>query len=77
VSFRANSPDLSTLTALPGAVAYRRDGERHVLQAADADQLVRQLVVSGIEFHDLEVRAASLEEAFLALTTTEKTGALR
>ncbi|MCW2631880.1 MAG: transporter ATP-binding protein [Pseudonocardia sp.] len=77
VSFRANSPDLSTLTALPGAVAYRRDGERHVLQAADADQLVRQLVVSGIEFHDLEVRAASLEEAFLALTTIEKTGALR
>jgi len=48
-----------------------------VLQAADADELVRQLVISGMEFHDLEVRAASLEEAFLALTTTEKTGATR
>jgi len=77
VSFRADSPDISKLNALPGAVAYRRDGERHVLQAADADELVRQLVISGMEFHDLEVRAASLEEAFLALTTTEKTGATR
>jgi len=77
VSFRADAPDVSKLNALPGAVAYRRDGERHVLQAADADELVRQLVISGMELHDLEVRAASLEEAFLALTTTEKTGATR
>ena len=34
----------------------------------DADQLVRDLVHSGVNFSDLEIRPTSLEEAFLSLT---------
>ena len=73
--------------ALPGvaAVAERTagggGGERWTVLAADADQAVRALVGSGLAFRDLEVRGASLEEAFLALTgdgaasTTTQAGA--
>lgn len=35
---------------------------------ADSDALVRDLVRAGVEFHDLQVRGATLEEAFLAMT---------
>jgi ABC-2 type transport system ATP-binding protein len=35
---------------------------------ADSDALVRALVASGIAFHDLSVRGATLEEAFLTIT---------
>lgn len=34
----------------------------------DADETVRMLVGRGVDFHGLEVHAASLEEAFVALT---------
>ena len=38
------------------------------LTVADSDAVVRALVHSGIEFVNLQVRGANLEEAFLALT---------
>ncbi|GAY09181.1 ABC transporter ATP-binding protein [Pseudonocardia sp. N23] len=57
-----------TLPALPGVVRTETEGERHRLHTPDADQLVRDLVRSGAAFHDLQVRTASLEEAFLTLT---------
>jgi ABC-2 type transport system ATP-binding protein len=60
VSFTADAvPDL------PGLV---RDGDRFVLHSSDADRLVRDLVTTGVGFRDLQVRPASLEEAFLVLT---------
>ena len=40
------------------------DGWRYELYTADADELVRTLVTSGLPFHGLEIRGASLEEAF-------------
>jgi ABC-2 type transport system ATP-binding protein len=39
-----------------------------VVHAADADALVRELVLSGAEFADLCVTAPTLEEAFVAMT---------
>lgn len=61
------------LDALAGVV--RRDTDpatgRHVLLTPDADALVRELVTAAVPFHDLEVRSASLEEAFLSLTREE------
>jgi len=45
-----------------------REGDRFAFLAADADALVRELVSSGVQFSDLEVRGASLEEAFITLT---------
>ncbi|GAA2720921.1 ABC transporter ATP-binding protein [Cellulomonas aerilata] len=53
---------------LPGVVGSRRDGDRVEVLASDADALVRALVADGVAFTGLEVRGASLEEAFLALT---------
>lgn len=57
------------LRALPGVVEHEADAGRHQLLTPDADALVRELVGSGIDFSRLEVRSATLEEAFLALTT--------
>jgi len=53
------------LAGRPGVVRAERlaDGEQE-LYTPDADALVRELVTSGADFHDLEIRGASLEEAF-------------
>ena len=69
----APSSGSARLDGLTGVV--RRDTDpatgRHVLLTPDADGLVRELVTAGVLFHDLEVRSASLEEAFLSLTREE------
>jgi ABC-2 type transport system ATP-binding protein len=63
---RLRAPNLPDLT---GVDRSSRDGDRYELWTADSDTLVRQLVTAGIPFRDLEVATASLEEAFLALTS--------
>ncbi|QCB94933.1 ABC transporter ATP-binding protein [Cellulomonas shaoxiangyii] len=70
----------AALAALPGVhdvvdAVPASGGTRLTLLAADADAAVRALVASGLAFHALEVRGASLEEAFLALTARGATGA--
>jgi ABC-2 type transport system ATP-binding protein len=56
------------LPTLAGLVRVERaDGRTHLL-TTDPDQLVRDLVGSGIPFTGLEVRPTSLEEAFLTIT---------
>ncbi|WNB85678.1 ABC transporter ATP-binding protein [Cellulomonas sp. ATA003] len=77
VAFTLDGPDAAgadVLDRLPGVVDVSRDGDRLHVLAADADALVRALVGSGIGFRGLEIRGASLEEAFLALTA-ESSGA--
>ena len=64
------------LAALPGVQEVTGTGEvpgglRVTLVASDADAAVRALVTTGVPFTDLEVRGASLEEAFLSLTTRD------
>lgn len=56
---------------LPGAVRVERRDGRVLVMTTDADGLVRRLVTSGQQFADLEVRSASLEDAFLTLTGAE------
>jgi ABC-2 type transport system ATP-binding protein len=63
VSYRGPDPD-----GLPGAVRAERNGEHVVVLASNADVFVRALVERGIPFVDLEVRPASLEEAFVEIT---------
>ena len=58
----AQLPELPHLTR-----AVEADGV-HTLYTNDADSVVRALVTSGVQFSDLEVLPASLEEAFVALT---------
>ena len=64
----AHVPDLG---GLAGVVQHDVDAAtgRHLLLTADADALVRELVAARVPFRGLEVRSASLEEAFLSLTT--------
>ncbi len=57
------------LPELAGVERRSRNGDRHELWTADSDALVRELVAARVPFRDLEVAAASLEEAFLALTS--------
>ena len=61
-------PGAGSLDGLPGVVGVEREGDRHQLLVTDADAVVRALVRADVPFTGLEVRGASLEEAFLALT---------
>jgi ABC-2 type transport system ATP-binding protein len=71
VAFTLDAPDAAAgLDRLPGVVGLERDGMRVQVLAADADALVRALVAERVAFRGLEIRGASLEEAFLALTGT-------
>ncbi|GIF19911.1 ABC-2 type transport system ATP-binding protein [Actinoplanes tereljensis] len=55
------------LPDLDGVTATDREGDRWHLLSPDADRLVRDLVAAEVHFTDLEIRRASLEEAFLRL----------
>ncbi|GAA1687495.1 ABC transporter ATP-binding protein [Nonomuraea maheshkhaliensis] len=57
------------LPELPGVLAAERSGDRFELVVNDPDRLVVELVRSGTPFSGLEIRPATLEEAFLALTS--------
>ncbi|GAB3095023.1 ABC transporter ATP-binding protein [Isoptericola nanjingensis] len=58
------------LAAWPGVVrAERLDDGTQELYTADADELVRSLVRGEVDFHDLRIRGASLEEAFEEMVT--------
>ncbi|MET7420982.1 ABC transporter ATP-binding protein [Dactylosporangium sp. NPDC005555] len=61
------------LPDLPGVVGVEQADGRTSLLTPDPDQLVRDLVRSGVAFHGLQVQPTTLEEAFLTLTTA-KTG---
>jgi ABC-2 type transport system ATP-binding protein len=65
---RFRAPDLPDLA---GVERSSRDGDRFELWTADSDALVRGLVTTGVAFRDLEVSTASLEDAFLALTSPD------
>jgi ABC-2 type transport system ATP-binding protein len=63
VTFRA-----CELPALAGVSTVRSVHDRHVVYVGDADRFVLDLVGSGVEFKDLEVAPASLEDALVSLT---------
>ncbi|MGI5181559.1 ATP-binding cassette domain-containing protein [Dactylosporangium sp. CA-152071] len=63
-----DSETLPELPALPGVVGVEQADGRTSLLTADPDQLVRDLVTTGVPFRGLQVRPTSLEEAFLTLT---------
>ncbi|MBL4725759.1 MAG: ABC transporter ATP-binding protein [Rhizobiaceae bacterium] len=57
-----NLPSLSPISQL-----VHENGHAQII-SPDADEIVRQLVASGVAFNDLEIRNASLEEAIEKLT---------
>jgi ABC-2 type transport system ATP-binding protein len=68
VAFDLGGATTAGLNRLPGVRAVDVRGDRATLSTADADATVTALVHSGRSFGNLEVGAAGLEEAFLALT---------
>ncbi|MEO6822994.1 MAG: ABC transporter ATP-binding protein [Candidatus Nanopelagicales bacterium] len=69
-TIRATLPDVDSdaLQALPGVAAADRRGESVVLTCNDSDATLRALLVAYPGAHDLEVRGAGLDEAFLQIT---------
>jgi ABC-2 type transport system ATP-binding protein len=65
---RLTTPDAERVAALPGVAASVPDGDGVAFSVHDSDAFVRALVASGLPFTELQIRGASLEEAFLALT---------
>ncbi len=69
VRFVSDRPDVNVLNSLEGVTDVEVRGTTVTLNCLDADASIRALVRSGVEFRDLEVTGAGLEEAFLALTS--------
>jgi len=59
------------LPVLPGVADVESRLDRHVVYVEDADAFVAGLVRSGVPFCGLEVAPASLEDAFVALTSKD------
>jgi ABC-2 type transport system ATP-binding protein len=63
-----SAEELARRVAAEAEVRWSRDGERFVHSTRDATGFVRQLLIQhGDEVADLEVRRASLEDAYMAL----------
>jgi len=56
------------LEALPGVSGAERRGEAAVMHCADSDAAIRALLAAHPAARDIEINAAGLEQAFLALT---------
>jgi ABC-2 type transport system ATP-binding protein len=68
VRFVSERRDLALLNSLEGVTDVQVRGTTVTLDSLDADASIRALVSLGVDFKDLEVTGAGLEEAFLALT---------
>jgi ABC-2 type transport system ATP-binding protein len=77
-TIRATLPhvDAAELTSLPGVSAAERRGEAVTLRCSDSDAAIRALLARFPAAHDVEIRGAGLEEAFLQLTGGENGGAI-
>jgi ABC-2 type transport system ATP-binding protein len=62
--------DLETVRGLPGVIEVRRDRDALEIRAAQAEPILRELLMRDPELSAIEVTSAGLEEAFLALTGT-------
>jgi ABC-2 type transport system ATP-binding protein len=71
VAFDLTGAGTADLDRLPGVRAVEVRGDRATLRSDDSDATVAALVHSGRSFENLEVSAAGLQDAFLALTAAE------
>jgi ABC-2 type transport system ATP-binding protein len=76
-TIRATLPDVpaGALERLPGVTRAERHGEAIVLASSDSDTSLRELLARYADAHDIEVRGAGLEEAFLQLTADDREAA--
>ena len=71
---RATLPDVELLAlhALPGVTMVDRKGDAITLNCSNSDATLRELLRTYPSVHDIEVRGAGLEEAFLELTVDDE-----
>ncbi len=74
VSFDSASPPPDALLAQAGAKVVERSDSRLVVLTDTPEVLLKTLITSGVEFHNLEVIGATLEEAFVKLTAAGADG---
>jgi len=69
-TIRATLPqvDVDVLATLAGVSAAERHGEAVILTCADSDAAIRALLGAHADARDIEITAAGLEQAFIALT---------
>jgi len=69
-TIRATLPgaDIDALAGLAGVSGAERHGEIVILSCADSDVAIRALLADHPDARDIEITAAGLEQAFLALT---------
>jgi ABC-2 type transport system ATP-binding protein len=70
VRFCWAAPQPAVLDGLEGVTDVAIGGCQVTLASLDADATVRDLVRQRVDFTDLEVTGAALEDAFVALTDT-------
>jgi len=63
-----SSLPIAAICSIPGVLEVRSDRDAFVIRAADAESVVRELLIRDPYVSGLEVTCAGLEEAFLALT---------
>jgi ABC-2 type transport system ATP-binding protein len=73
IRFRAREASVVLLGALPAVRRVESSDGVITLESTDADATVKALYRSPVDFSDLEVTGAGLEEAFLALTGEDMT----
>jgi ABC-2 type transport system ATP-binding protein len=56
------------LAALPGVAQADRHGDTVELSCVDSDRAIRALLAAHPDVHDIEIRGAALEDAFIELT---------
>jgi ABC-2 type transport system ATP-binding protein len=64
--------DLEFLASLPSVADVQQDREAVVILAEHPEKVVREMLLRDETLHGLEVSAAALEDAFLALTSSEQ-----
>jgi ABC-2 type transport system ATP-binding protein len=68
IRFVTDRPDRVQLSELDGVTEVGVCGTGVSIDSLDADATIRDLVGRGVEFRDLEITGAGLEQAFMALT---------
>jgi ABC-2 type transport system ATP-binding protein len=74
-TIRATLPDaeIAQLAGLAGVTTVDRQGDTVTLTCIDSDQALRGLLDQFPAVHDIEIRGAGIEEAFVALTSDDTT----
>jgi ABC-2 type transport system ATP-binding protein len=61
--------DIATVRSMPGVIEVRQDREALEIRAAEAEPVLRELLMRDSSLSGIDVSSAGLEDAFLALTS--------